>query len=308
MDNNVSKNTFYCKFFQLEILVVDLAIEQLLKQQILEAIKLYRGYEENFSEFEYIKTLVNDKIVLYHFFKHRFCPIKYRCAIAFPLANYWQLSSLTVAHKLQEHLPTTKTIEPTKNQLEFQIQIIPPGWLDFYLSDRTLAVWVGNVVGWIERTDREDKGDRGDKGDMFALQYVHARCCALLRLGEQASLIKINNRYSTAWVIVEPSPLSWLDIEGNFLLVHPTEKFLLFQLLTVVEQLIINSQNTNWAKLAHSMSEAWLDFWAECRIWDEINRENPELAIARLGLVALVQYFLNRLLQDKLSVSPLTNL
>ena len=314
MDNHVSKNTFCYKFFQLEILVVSLTIQQLLKQQILEAIKLYRSCEENFSEFESIKTLVNDKIVLCNFSEHCSRTIRYRCAIAFPLANSWQLSPLTVAHKLRELLPTTNVISTTKPWLEFKIQVIPPGWIDFYLSDRALAVWLEEVVGWINGEDRRSKGDEGDegdevdRGDLFALQYVHARCCALLRLGHQEKLIKIKHKYSTTWEIFEPSPISWSDAKGNFLLVHPTEKLLLVKLLTVVEELIINSQKSNWAKLAHSLSEVWLNFWADCRIWGEVKTEKPELAIARLGLVALVQYFLHRLLKDKLSISPLTNL
>ena len=92
------------------------------------------------------------------------------------------------------------------------------------------------------------------------------------------------------------------------MLVDPTERCLLIQLLTVVEQLITPSQQVNWAQLAHNLSTVFLDFWAECRIYGEIKQKTPDLAQARLGLVALVQHFLYRILRYKLSVIPLTEI
>ena len=309
MDSNVSKNTFCYKFFNLGIAQANLAIEQLLKQQLLAAIQDYRAYTDDFSQFELIKTLIDHKISLCRRSQNYTSPIRYRCAIAFPLANFWQLSPLTVAQKLSEFLPTTNVISTTQSLLKFKIQIVPPGWIDFYLSDRALAVWLEALVDWINReeTKREGRLDGVDE-DLFALQYIHARCCSLLRLGEREKLIKIKHQYLSSWAIVEPFPPAWLDAKDNFLLVHPTEKRLLIQLLIVVEKLITHSQKSDWAKLAHNLSEVFLDFWADCRIYGEVKLENPELAKARLGLVALVQHFLAQILQDKLHLIPLTEI
>ena len=46
-----------------------------------------------------------------------------------------------------------------------------------------------------------------------------------------------------------------------------------------------------------------LDFDRSCRIWGEVNRQTPELAQARLGLIALTQFLLGWLLQEQMGVS-----
>ena len=311
MDNYVSKNTFYYKFFELDINGGCLAIKTLLKQHILKSIELYQDKIPINTEFSLIKSLIADKIALHCPRKISSLDIVYRCAIAFPLGNHWHLLPLKVAQSLREFLLTTDVISTTQPLLEFTVEIVPPGWIDFYLSDRALAVWLEELVGWISRDarDGEDEVDREEDEDnqLFVIQYAHARCCSLLRLGHQEKLIKIKYKYSV-WEIVEPITFPWVDARDRLLLRHPAEKRLLIQLLMVVEELITNSQKINWTKLAHNLSAALLDFWTECRIYGEIKQKTPKLAQARLGLVALVQYFLYQILRDKLHVSPLTKL
>ena len=308
MDNNVSKNTFCYKFFKLEVNKEYLAIEKLLKQHILESIQLYKSKFQLNTDFNLIRALIADKITLCRLDNISSLNIVYRCAIAFPLANHWHLSPLTVAKNLREFLPIADVISTTQPILEFTVQIVSPGWIDFCMSDRALAVWLEEIVSWVS-TDRGNRGDKEyrENENVFVIQYAHARSCSLLRLGHQEKLIKIKHKYYV-WEIVEPITFTWVDTKGVFLLEHPREKYLLIHLLIVVDELITNSQKVNWFKLAHNLSEAFLDFWAECRIYGEVKQKTPELAQARLGLVALVQYFLYWVLQDKLCVLPLTKL
>ena len=316
MDNNVSKNTFCYKFFKLDVNRGGLATKKLLKQQIIDSIQLYQSEIISNTQFNSIEALITDKIVLCNPDRISLLNIVYRCAIAFPLANYWHLSPLTVAQNLQEFLPTNDVISKTQPILGFKVQVVSPGWIDFYLSDRALAVWLEEVVGWVSRDGRageqRGRGAEGAEGaerdeNLFVIQYAHARSCSLLRLGHQEKLIKIKYKYSV-WEIVKPIKFAWVDAQGIFWLKHPMEKRLLIKLLMVVEELITSSHKIKWAKLAHNLSEAFLDFWAECRIYGEIKQKTPKLAQARLGLVALVQYFLYRILRDKLHVSPRTKL
>ena len=311
MDNNVSKNTFCYILFKLDISKGHLAIEKLLKKQLIESIKLYTSKIDLNTDFSFIEALIADKIALYFLDKIYLQNIVYRCAIAFPLANYWHLSSLKVAQNLREFLPTNDVISKTRPTLAFKVQVVSPGWIDFYLSDRALAVWLETLVAWVSQDERgrQDDENRGDRENehLFVIQYTHARCCSLLRLGHQEKLIKIKYQY-LGWEIVEPINFAWVDAQGIFVLKYPTEKRLLFQLLMVVDELITSSDKHNWTKLAHNLSEVCLDFWTECRIYGEIKQKTPELAQARLGLVALVQYFLARILRDKLYLSPRTQL
>ncbi|MGK7937888.1 MAG: DALR anticodon-binding domain-containing protein [Xenococcaceae cyanobacterium] len=349
MDINVSKNTLGHKFLKLNINRENLAVQKLLKQHILESIKVYQNLNQLNVEFEAIKGLIAHKITLCDFGKISSLDIVYRCAIAFPLANYWHLSPFIVAQNLKEFLLIGDVISETIPILIFAVKVVSPGWIDFYMSDRALAVWLDEVIQWISReqgsrgaaveapkgfsssfksgnppngllhrvgarrkgtsTKTGGQGSRGagENGSFFEIQYAHARCCSLLRLGHQEKLIKIKHEYSE-WTIVEPVTLSWVNAQGVFLLVHPAERCLLIQLLTVVEQLITPSQKVNWAKLAHNLSEVFLDFWTECRIYGEVQQKTPDLAKARLGLVALVQHFLDRILRYKLYVFPRTEI
>ena len=308
MDRNVSKNTICYKFLKLNVNKGYLAIKNLIKHQLLESIQLYNSKIGLNAEFNSLEALITDKIALCHFDRVSLQNIVYRCAIAFPLGNYWDLSPLTVAQNLQEFLLIADVTSATKPILGFKVRVVSPGWIDFHLSDRSLAVWLEELVDWVSQ-DGEDRGDGGDREDenLFVIQYAHARCCSLMRLGHQEKLIKIKYKYSV-WEIVQPIKFTWVDDRDTFWFKDPTEKRLLIQLLIVVEALITNSQKVNWVKLAGNLSESFLDFWAECRIYGEVKQKTPKLAQARLGLVALTQYFLYRILRDKLDVSPLTKL
>lgn len=324
MDSNVSKNTFCQKLLKLALIPDILAIGKVLKQHLILTIKAYSSLHHPETEFALIESLVTDKLVLCDFNRNFSLAIIYRCAIAFPLANYWQQQPLTIAQNLREFLLTTNVISTTQPILRFSVRVVFPGWLDFYMSDRALAVWLEEVIKWIRQDGayksatqvrgtappqgnvHQDRGS-GEQMHFWSIQYAHARCCSLLRLGDREKLIKIKHELSE-WTIVEPIDFSWVDARGIFLLVHPTEKYLLIQLLTVVEQLIDPSKKVNWAKLAQNLSTVFLDFWAECRIFGEVPQKTPDLAQARLRLVALVQYFLDRILRDKLYVIPLTEI
>lgn len=310
MDNNVSKNTFCYKFFKLHAKRENLAMKKLLNQQITFSIESYQRHHELNTKFKFIEPLIADKVALCGLNKFSSLDVVYRCAIAFPLANHWHLSPLKLAQTLREFLPTADVISTTENILVFKVKVESPGWIDFYISDNALAVWLEALVAWVSQdrgVEGQESGDWGVGEDLLLLQYAHARCCSLLRLGHQEKLIKIKQSYS-GWEIVEPLTLSWVNAREIFLLRHPTEKHLLIQLLMVLDELITHSQKVSWEKLAHNLSEVFLDFWANCPIYGEVKQKTPDLAQARLGLVALVQYFLAKILQNKLSISPMTEL
>ena len=313
MDSNVSKNTFYYKFLKLGLNREYLAIKKLLKRHILNSIRVYASNSQLNIDFEFIDSLIINKLILCDFSKISPFEIVYRCAIVFPLANYWHIPPLNLAQILREFLLTKHVISKTSTTLVFKVQIVSPGWIDFYLSDNALAVWLEEVVSWVSLEQRGRGAERRrsreaeEQEDLFGVQYAYARCCSLLRLGHQEKLIKIKHEY-LGWEIIEPLAIDWLDDRGHCLLVHPTEKHLLIQLLMVVDELMTNSQKVSWQKLAHNLSKVFLEFWADCRIYGEVQQKTPALAQARLGLVALVQYFLAKILRDKLVISPMTEL
>jgi len=59
----------------------------------------------------------------------------------------------------------------------------------------------------------------------------------------------------------------------------------------------------DWNKLAFNLSAAVAVFLADCPFLGKVRRENPQKAISRLGLIALSQYWLKRILLEKLRIN-----
>ncbi|NEP58605.1 MAG: hypothetical protein F6K31_16565 [Symploca sp. SIO2G7] len=104
------------------------------------------------------------------------------------------------------------------------------------------------------------------------------------------------------------SPIPWLKeaqgLDGEVLhlrLVHPAERRLIAQIIDVQDALINQSQ-LQGIKLARELSKAFEQFYSSCRIWGEVKSQAPQLAQARLGLVAVTQILLRSLLQEQLGI------
>jgi len=329
MDNNVSKNTFSHKFFKLGFPddKPTISVKQLLKYNLLKTLNLYRQKSNIGIELEFISIALDRKIILLQFpyrplsskakpnsilSELQSAPVVYRCAIAFPLAQHCQLSPQMIAESLVDFLSLSATNSAPKAYLRLAIRAVYPGWIDFHLSDRYLAIWLEQSLIFLEEkltlTSTSDRAWPKNNQDLFPLQYVHARCCSLLRLGAREKLIvlKDGNFLDLVGHLAESKPIIWLDQSENFWLTHEAEYCLLRQLLTVVDSFA--SESENWIKLAVNLSEAILTFEAECPIVGFVTQKTPNKAIARLGLIALVQYWLQKLLSEKIGVEALTEL
>lgn len=145
---------------------------------------------------------------------------------------------------------------------------------------------------------------------LFRVQYAHARCCSLLRLAHRQSLINLSDLDSITprWEWLEPNPIPWLY--GNpqmecepirLRLEHPAELGLIALVLDGTEQLT-RLTPIRALELANALSHGFEKFYSACRIWGEVKTETPQLAQARLGLVAITQKLLRSLLEDQLNV------
>ena len=327
MDHNVSKNTFSHKFLKLGFPddKPSISVKELLKYNLRKTLNLYWQKSNIRSDLELISLALDRKITLlqspYKASSLKTKPnsilpelqsarVVYRCAMAFPLAQHCQLSPQMIAESLVDFLSLGATNPAPKSYLKLAIQAVYPGWIDFYLSDRSLAMWLEQSLIFIEEklTIKSERNFKKNNQDLFPLQYVHARCCSLLRLGAREKLIvlKDDDFLDLVGHLAEPNPITWLDESENFWLTHEAEYCLLRQLLTVVDSLANESEN--WLKLAVNLSEAILTFEAECPIIGFVKQKTPDKAISLLGLIALVQYWLQKLLIEKIGVEALTEL
>ncbi|MGF1482723.1 MAG: hypothetical protein ACFB4I_25155 [Cyanophyceae cyanobacterium] len=235
--------------------------------------------------------------------------IIYRSAIALKIAG--KHSPQLVARQLAEILPEVHvSVVQTQPLLAIKMKMAPGGWLDFPISDRALALWLQQLPQLFNTPPLT--GPWLTSTAFFGLQYAHARCCSLLRLGHEQGLITLNCSCQAEWRWLKPKPIPWLS--PNFLLAQPAERHLIAQLLKVTDTSYSNRAQTHSLnvppelppaaalsrlKLAQHLSQSVLQFERCCRIFGDIQTEQPRLSQARLGLLAIAQFFLQNLLQKQ---------
>ncbi|MDZ7956317.1 MAG: DALR anticodon-binding domain-containing protein [Aulosira sp. DedQUE10] len=207
----------------------------------------------------------------------------------------------------------------------FNIDIVSPGWIHFKLTHPTLAAWLQNLaMGCLggREIEKSENLPIENSGHLFAVQYAHARCCSLLQQAHREGLIKLkdvlsdtqknidlqklslSNSVSAFWSVIFPNPIPWLDSDQKLRLHHPAEGRLISELVQVVDDLECHAINStvNWQKAALNLSQAFDNFWSECRIWGKVKITSPQLAQARLGLVMITQSVFRVLLEEKLGM------
>lgn len=213
----------------------------------------------------------------------------------------------------------------------FAIQVTPPGQIHLRLTDRGLAEWLQTLIRYPSTADNLtvdnlwtcskarnhaiDSGSVRNSTSIFEILYTHARCCSLLRLGEQVGLIRLKavetSRSTPLWSMVDPEPLLWLNLDHSLRCWHPGDRRLITRLSTTLDELacVIESQDSAhypnsayYLKLGQVLSQDFQNFYAACRIFGEIKRTDPALSQVRLGLVLITQWVLRSLLQNFLGI------
>ncbi|MEG4282555.1 DALR anticodon-binding domain-containing protein [Microcoleus sp. A006_D1] len=236
--------------------------------------------------------------------------VVYVSAIALKLAKTWQQTPQAIATQL------AATLEPLCYP-DFAVKVAPAGIIELEMTDAGLALWLQRLAQ-IPLPVPESRifspvvsADR-----LFPIQYSHARCCSLLRMAHRDRLISIAQPdVATApqiWSLAAPNPIPWVDGGDRLRLVHPGDRSLISQLITVLDTLdpvfgnCRHEKPVNYLTIANSLSQAFQTFYSQCRIWGEVKTETPKLAQARLGLVLATQSLLRFILEELLNaVAPL---
>jgi hypothetical protein len=194
------------------------------------------------------------------------------------------------------------------------------GYLYFQLTPAAIERW----LDYLDRLPPLDlatvtahQHTTGTSGVALAI-YAHARCCSLLKLAQSEKSIAL----TIDWRM---EPTDWLlhcredrQLAGSIgIFDSPVERQLIQSLMAVVDAIYIYrlpsslptpTANTgshrfprgtpNWSKLTIDLAQSWLDFDRDCRIFGDIQIQNPHLAIARCGLTAIVRRYLQILLES----------
>ncbi|MCC5899890.1 MAG: hypothetical protein JJU32_18480 [Phormidium sp. BM_Day4_Bin.17] len=211
-------------------------------------------------------------------------PVGYRCAIALKLDPR---QALAIAEDLANSLDAS----------DYKVSVTPPGLLDISIRDRVLAEWLQT---WADGTVRQGSSRRcrleepGLVEIPFVVQYAHARCQSLLRLGEREGWIRLENAG-----IVAPQPLPWLASEGHLCISHQAEARLIAHCVTVADAIALTPEPDS-LKLLMGLSAAFEEFYRDC--------PPAEHSPVRLGLLSVTGALLYWLLEIGLGVEALSQM
>lgn len=301
MSFNVSKKTDFCLDFKINICCDCISLWNLFQNLLWHGVSLL--WPDVLPKLEIISlSLLQNK---YH--------VVYRSGISFQIQNQLEQSPLAIAKQLINSFPKVIENSPEKPQLDITVSIVNDGFIDFQLKDQSMDIWLTFLSSNLSLFKSFPSTPITCSSDFnyFPIQYIHDRCCSLLLLGEREKIIQLKTQDFSQldWQWLQPNPIPWSTASGNFPLVHPVERSLIHELITVVDAYFsIIPQNTisKWHKLTLALSKAILEFDRSCRIFGEVKQKSPQLSQARLGLIALAQFFLQSILQQKFNIIPLT--
>ncbi|MGF1492109.1 MAG: hypothetical protein ACFBSC_06595, partial [Microcoleaceae cyanobacterium] len=141
----------------------------------------------------------------------------------------------------------------------FSVEVVLGAMIQFTMQPQGVADWLQNLTKCSLTKQnfapfQDVHSTKPDPIDQFWLQYSHARCCSLLRLGHRERLLTLEdpNPLNTPrfWSIIEPEPFPWLNALGQLRLTHPAEYQLIATLGMGLDLIPAPASITQWQKLA----------------------------------------------------------
>jgi hypothetical protein len=265
----------------------------LLQQQLLTAaIKYIEKYilptiHNNYSLLDKINkiNLYLDRNVRGYF---------YRSAICFCLASYARSSPIDIARHLREILnesPRTQLDELEIKELIFTVEANETGWLDFFPTDRTVAIWLDRLFfidfpTWNLTLSKEC--------NVFLVRYSHDRTHSLLNLAARQKTIDLDFRHDR---LARSHSTIYLKPEENSLIFEDAlELNLITVLLKTFDFLMGRYTEPQLLKMAFFLSESFLDFYDRRPLFYPQKQDNRQSIVARWRIIAAIEFLLEQML------------
>jgi DALR anticodon binding domain len=212
----------------------------------------------------------------------------------------------------------------------------PQGWLYAEFSSESLAQWLQTLLTLTPHLEIQDlssstvpgilsPGISSDPG-LFDLQYAHARCCSLLRLGSQVGLIQLADMHS--FNLMSPNPVPWLTRQGELWLQTESEQNLLQSLMQFPQSLCASSAiygrlhspapgcqtSVSWpldpriVQRHQRWSQLFQSFYRDCGVLGAVQTKTLELAQVRFACLLLFKNVLGFWLNSVLQIDAPTQL
>jgi hypothetical protein len=263
-------------------------------------------------------------------------PYQYVSTIAHRLAAKSLLTPLEICKQLQS--PTLSPQIDSDFSLDLSCWYNDAGYIYFQIAPMAIALWLEYIQNLPLAVTRIEQ--RASSATIAI--YAHARCCSVLTLAATAEIVQVSANWeiippSLPWRS-DPERCSYLVNRGitewTSIFEHPAEQRLVHALMVVLDAISIHHfqaaalrqrggdegktiepmgsmgisnlageiRPPNWHKLTLDLAQSWLDFYRDCRIFGDVQRQHPHLAIARCGLTAIVRRYLQVLLEHQLGV------
>lgn len=232
-----------------------------------------------------------------HTIQYQYCStFAHRLAAKF---NVTPIEICQQLHPLGSQHQSDLSIECWYNTAGYTYFEVPPGEISRWLE------YISNLPLTDRSTDR-NLHLIPPRSDLNLAIYARARCHSVLELARTQQIVTI----ADCWQI-EPAKHPQDRHERGSLITfeESSERHLIRSLMTVLDAIYSHSRfaqiaakSPNWQKLTLDLAGCWLDFDRDCRIFGDLHRQNPHLAIARCRLTAIVRRYLQLLLEDYLGV------
>jgi hypothetical protein len=232
-------------------------------------------------------------------------PYQYVSAIAHRLAAKSSLTPLEICQQLQ--MPIAASTIDRFDCLNLSCWYNDSGYIYFQLPPGSIATWLNYLHDLPFEVDVDRHPPRSSVNIAI---YAHARCCSCLKLAQIEKLVAITDNWQID--IPDRSYLkNQLTAELTSIFEQPVKYRLIHALMEVLDSIYsYNLQSDrrqtvsspNWTKLTIDLAQSWLEFYRHCRIFGDLQRQNPHLAIARCGLTAISRRYLQILLENYLGV------
>jgi hypothetical protein len=236
---------------------------------------------------------------------------QYVSTIAHRLAAKSALTPQEICQRLK--LAIAQVSIDTSDSLVLSCWYNDAGYLYFQLPPESISKWLNYIRDLPLVFDL--KCDRSLASVNVAI-YAHARCRSLLTLAGSERVIAITANWSISDVnCLENQPTA----ELSNIFEEPAEHQLIHAFMGVLDGIYHDDRecsfaqnlaqgsphdgSSNWPRLTIGLATSWLEFYRHCRMFGDVQRKNPRLAIARCGLTDISRRYLQLLLENYLGIS-----
>lgn len=257
---SVAKNTSNSEysreilFFEVVIILTKLSFRciyiQILQKAInlyQEQLKLFYGYENTLEVWEKKEVIPMNQTI-----NNR--AIVYKSAIALKLASVYQQPAIYIATDLVKYCREIVNTDTKKDTENFEFEVISSGMIYFNLTDLSIANWLHYLTSFPLNFEQQELRVGVDyksleTTNLFPIQYSHARCCSLLRMGIRDRLINLTptdgDTSGQFWQWQSSKPISWQQPNGQLQFLHDAEYQLIAQIASTLDRIYCVSSSKN---------------------------------------------------------------